>query len=101
VFPGRAENSIKNRFYIQLRKIWLKNPKNDKNEHVSKIRLKSLLLCFDEALKAAEDDYYEENKNVKKESFNNYLREIEKLVEDTKKGNYIDITSLREKNFRI
>jgi len=101
VFPGRAENSIKNRFYIQLRKIWLKNPKNDKNEHVSKIRLKSLLLCFDEALKAAEDDYYEENKNVKKESFNNYLREIEKLVEDTKKGNYIDITSLREETLEF
>ena len=66
VFPGRAENAIKNRFYIQLRKIWLKNPKNDKSEHVSKIRLESLILCFDEALKAAEDDYYEENKNVKR-----------------------------------
>lgn len=101
VFPGRAENAIKNRFYIQLRKIWLKNPKNDKNEHVSKIRLESLILCFDEALKAAEDDYYEENKNVKKENFNNYLREIEKLVEDTKKGNYIDITSLREKTLEF
>lgn len=101
VFPGRAENSIKNRFYIQLRKIWLKNPKNDKKEHVSKIRLESLILCFDEALKAAEDDYYEENKNVKKENFNNYLREIEKLVEDTKKGNYIDITSLREKTLEF
>ena len=68
---------------------------------MSKIRLKSLILCFDEALKAAEDDYYEENKNVKKESFNNYLREIEKLVEDTKKGNYIDITSLREETLEF
>lgn len=101
VFPGRAENSIKNKFYIQLRKIWNKKPLKGIKDHVSKIKLETLKLHLDGAIKDAENTYYKENKNVTKKKFEKYLNEIENLIQNNKKGNLIDLIELKDKIFNI
>ena len=97
LFPKRTENAIKNRFYIQLRKVALKN----KNEDVSKIKLEELKKFLDEAIQNAEDIYFNENKYATKEKFEEYLKEIEDFISSYKIGNKIKKSKLRAKIFGI
>ena len=97
LFPKRTENAIKNRFYIQLRKIALKN----KNEAVSKLKLEELKKFLDEAIQNAEDIYFNENKYATKEKFEDYLKEIEDFISSYKHGNKIKKSKLRAKIFGI
>ena len=97
LFPKRTENAIKNRFYIQLRKIALKN----KKEAVSKIKLEELKKYLNEAVQQAEDIYFNQNKFATKEKFEEYLKEIEDFINNFKIGNTIKKTELRAKIFGI
>ena len=60
VFPGRNQNSIKNIFYIQLRKKWNTKPLKGIKAHVSKIKLETLKLHL--------DGINDNNDNINKES---------------------------------
>ena len=93
VFPGRTENSLKNRFYIQLRKIAIKNNK----EQVSKIKLNELKSYYDEAIETAENMYFRKNVFATKEKLEEYLKEIENLIKNAKKGTLIYLNDLRDK----
>ena len=95
VFPGRTENSLKNRMFIQLRKVALKNNKKS----VSKIKLEELKLYFDEAVRKAEETYLKRNKDATIEKFEEYLKEIENVVEKAKnqKEGSIYLNDLRDK----
>ena len=52
-FPGRTENALKNRFFIQLRKTAIKNNK----QNVSKIKLDELKSYLKETIEKAEEIY--------------------------------------------
>ena len=95
VFPGRTENSLKNRMFIQLRKVALKNNKKS----VSKIKLDELKLYFDEAVRKAEETYFNRNKDATFEKFEEYLKEIENIVEkaQNQKEGSIYLNDLRDK----
>ena len=77
VFPGRTENSLKNRMFIQLRKVALKNNKKRK----------------------AEETYFNRNKDATFEKFEEYLKEIENIVEkaQNQKEGSIYLNDLRDK----
>ena len=101
MFEGRTENSIKNRFFSQLRKIVVKNrPKPiGRKEYGTKFGLEILKNYLDEGIRQAEEKYFEENKNITKEKFENYMKQIEKSIKDRKKGKkFIDLNVIRKKN---
>ena len=100
MFKNRTENSIKNRFFSQLRKIVVKQrPPNGKKEYGTKYGLDTLKKFLNEGIKQAEKRYYEENKNMTKEDFENYMIQIENLIKNRKKGiKFIDMKSLKRKS---
>lgn len=100
IFEGRAENSIKNRFFSELRKIATKKQGPGKKESVSQIKLNRLTQFIDEAVKKAEERYFKENKNMTKADFEKYISKIEQELnnKDIKKKNiikYIDLKTLK------
>ena len=101
MFENRTENSIKNRFFSQLRKIVVKQrPPNGKKEYGTKYGLDTLKKYLNEGIKQAEKRYFEENKNMTKADFENYMVQIENLIKNRKKGvKFIDIKSLKRKSF--
>ena len=101
MFENRTENSIKNRFFSQLRKIVVKQrPPNGKKEYGTKYGLDTLKKYLNEGIKQAEKRYFEENKNMTKADFENYMVQIENLIKNRKKGvKFIDMKSLKKKNF--
>lgn len=99
MFEGRTENSIKNRFFSQLRRIVVKKRPKGRKEYGTKFGLDILLNYLDEGIKQAEKKYYEENKNMTKENFENYMMQIENSIKNKKKGKkYIDLKSIKKKN---
>ena len=92
-FPGRTENALKNRFFIQLRKTAIKNNK----QNVSKIKLDELKSYLKETIEKTEEIYYKNNKNATKENFEEYLTEITKLINNSQKGTSIYLKDLRDK----
>ena len=101
MFENRTENSIKNRFFSQLRKIVVKKrPPNGKKEYGTKYGLDTLKKYLNEGIEEAEKRYYEENKNMTKADFENYMIQIENLIKNRKKGEkFININSLKGKGF--
>ena len=101
MFEKRTENSIKNRFFSQLRKIVVKQrPPNGKKEYGTKYGLDTLKKYLNEGIKQAEKRYFEENKNMTKTDFENYMAQIENLIKNRKKGvKFIDMKSLKRKSF--
>ena len=98
VFEGRSENSIKNRFFSQLRKF--ANKKKD-NEKIIKHKFDKLKPYIEEITKDAEAHYFNENKNITKENFKKYMEKIEEEIdkqENNKHGNikFIDLKSLKK-----
>ena len=100
IFKNRTENSIKNRFFSQLRKIVIKKRKpSGRKEYGTKYGLEILKTYLDEGIKQAEKKYYEENKDMTKSDFENYMNQIENLIENRVKGKkFIDLKSLKGKN---
>ena len=103
IFENRTENSIKNRFFSQLRKIVVKKRKpSGRKEYGTKYGLETLKNYLDEGIKQAEKKYYEENKDMTKLDFENYMNQIENLIKNRKKGKkFIDLKSLKRKNSTI
>ena len=84
LFDGRIENSIKNRFYTQLRKYATKNmtPKNRKRLGM-KIKLSELKKYIDEALIKAKADLLYESK-MSEEEFNLFIDKNNRKIESNK-----------------
>ena len=100
IFKDRAENSIKNRFFSQLRKIAIRNQEPGKKEYGIKIKLDRLTTFIDEATKVAEERYFNENKNMTKKDFDNFISKIEEELnkkDNKEKGiKYIDLESIKK-----
>jgi len=102
MFQNRTENSIKNRFFSQLRKIAIKKRPANRKEYGTKYGLDILKTFLDEGIKQAEEKYYSENKNMSKEGFEKYMVQIENLIKNRKKGQkFIDLKSLKRKNLNM
>ena len=84
LFNGRIENSIKNRFYSQLRKYATKNiERSERRKIKARIKLNILLTYLGEALTEAKQDLLKKTK-MTLEQFNQFLKENEqKLKENT------------------
>ena len=65
----------------------------------TKIGLDKLKQFLDEAIEEAENIYFNENKEQTKEQFENYINEIENNLKYLRKGNFLDLNSLRKKGF--
>ena len=80
LFKGRIENSIKNRFYSQLRKYATKNiEKSQKRKMKAQIKLNVLLNYLGEALNEAKHDFLKKTK-MTFEQFNQFLEENEQKL---------------------
>jgi hypothetical protein len=74
-FNDRTENSIKNRFFSELRKIAANEPKKEKKRS-SKINLKNLLKYLEQGISEAKKNFMTYNK-MTEEQLNEYLKKIE------------------------
>ena len=99
MFKNRTENSIKNRFFSQLRKIIIKKEDTGKKQYGTKFGLQSLLAYLDEGIKEAEQRYYSEHKNMTKEAFENYMKQIEATIKRKRSGKFINLDNLKEKHY--
>ena len=82
LFQGRIENSIKNRFYSQLRKYASKNfEKSERKKIKAKIKLDELKNYLGEALAEAKEDLIKKT-NMTFEQFNQFLLENEQKLKD-------------------
>ena len=99
IFENRTENSIKNRFFSILRKIAIKKDIYKNTDMTKKIGLDKLKQFLDEAIEEAENKYFNENKEQTKEQFESYINEIENNLKYLRKGNFLDLNSLRKKDF--
>ena len=97
VFPSRTENSIKNRFFSQLRKLASKNQQTGRKEYSTKFGLDTLKKFLPQATEMAKEQYFAEKKTNEKE-LEQYINEIDKLVKNRKKGiKFIDFDLLKNK----
>ena len=95
VFPSRTENSIKNRFFSQLRKLASKNQQTGRKEYSTKFGLDTLKKFLPQATEMAKKQYFSEKKTNEKE-LEQYINEIDKLVKNRKKGvKFIDFDLLK------
>ena len=82
LFQGRIENSIKNRFYSQLRKYASKNfEKSERKKIKAKIKLDELKNYLGEALAEAKEDLIKKT-NMTFGQFNQFLLENEQKLKD-------------------
>ena len=96
IFKKRTENSIKNRFFSQLRKIVSKNQQNGKKEYSTKFGLDVLKQYLPTATEIAKKKFFEEKKMNEKE-FDEYVNKIDNMVKNRKKGNkFIDLKIIKE-----
>ena len=95
IFKLRTENSIKNRFFSQLRKITSKFLKKGKNEYSTKYGLDTLLKYYEMGVAEAKKNFFENN-SMDSKQLEEYITKIENLVKHKPKGQkYIDLDSLR------
>ena len=82
LFNGRIENSIKNRFYSQLRKYATENMSSKERKEVcAKMKLVELKKYLNKALSEAKKDFLEKTK-MNKEQFNSFLIKNELKIKD-------------------
>ena len=91
IFKSRTENSIKNRFYSQLRKIASKFIKTGKKEYSTKFGLDTLLNYYDMGMDEAEKNYLKKHPMSANE-LKEYVNKIENMVKNKPKGDkFIDL----------
>ena len=101
LFNGRTENSIKNRFFSQLRKIATKDMTVSERKFCSKIKLEELKNFLNEAISDTKRDFLKENP-MNEEELKEYLNKMELkikqkvLEENEKNGNNKIISNLDE-----
>ena len=83
-FNDRTENSIKNRFFSELRKIASNVTNKKEKKRSSKINLKNLLKYLDKGIQEAKKNFMIKNK-MTEEEVNEYLKKIEIKILNKKK----------------
>ena len=100
IFEKRTENSIKNRFFSQLRKIASKYHTTGKKEYSTKFGLETLMNYWEEGKELAEQKFFSE-KTMNKKEFEEYVNKIDILVKNRKKGiKFIDLSILKNNGDR-
>lgn len=95
IFKGRSENSIKNRFYSNLRKIASKRLNMRYNDSIGIEDLKNYL---DDCLQNIKTEYFKINNQTQKE-LDEYINNIElELKKRTKEQKFIDISNIKLNN---
>ena len=79
LFKGRTENSIKNRFFSQLRKIAAYLNKEEKKPKHSKYKLKELLKYLKIGIYISRKNYLSE-KSISETALNKYLNELKDKI---------------------
>ena len=102
LFKSRTENSIKNRFFSQLRKIASKYEKKGKREYSTKFGLERLLKYYEMGLEQAKKHFLK-NSNMSEKELEGYIKNIEnKLKKNPKKGEkFIDLSSFRNNKNKV
>ena len=101
IFEKRTENSIKNRFFSQLRKIATKSQQIGKKEYNTNFGLDTLKKFLGQGTEIAKRKFLEEKK-MKENELEDYINRIDFLVKNRTKGNkFIDISLARENKKRI
>ena len=80
LFNGRTENSIKNRFFSQLRKIATKDMTVSERKFCSKIRLEELKKFLNEAISDSKKEFLKK-KPMNEEELNAFLNKMELQLE--------------------
>jgi hypothetical protein len=84
LFEDRTENSIKNRFFSQLRKIAANDLGNNSKKRSVKMDLKNLMKYLEQGIEEAKNNFMTENK-MSEEEFKNYIKKAEiKLINKKK-----------------
>ena len=84
LFENRTENSIKNRFFSQLRKIAANDLGNNSKKRSVKMDLKNLMKYLEQGIEEAKNNFMIENK-MNEEEFKNYIKKAEiKLINKKK-----------------
>ena len=102
LFKGRTENSIKNRFYSQLRKIAMKNIDNDdkaKYNKYIKIKLDKLIKFLKEALSISKKNFLKENP-MTEEELKLYLKQQELKINQKVKEKNDELSTFLKKRKR-
>ena len=100
IFEKRTENSIKNRFFSQLRKIASRQQQLKKKEYSSKFGLEELKSYLPLATDLAKQKFFNE-KIMSEKELDEYVIKIDNMVKNRKKGKkFIDINIIKNsKNF--
>ena len=100
IFEKRTENSIKNRFFSQLRKIASRQQQLKKKEYSSKFGLEELKSYLPLATDLAKQKFFNE-KTMSEKELDEYVIKIDNMVKNRKKGKkFIDINIIKNsKNF--
>ena len=83
-FKDRTENSIKNRFFSELRKIASNDTTNKEKKRSSKIGLKNLMKYLEQGIQEAKINFMKEN-DMTEDELNAYLKKIEIKILSKKK----------------
>ena len=101
IFKSRTENSIKNRFYSELRKIASKYIVTTKKDRGKKFSLDIILKFLDTGLEEAEKKYLKEHPMTKKE-LEEYINKIDLMLKNKPKGQkFIDLNIAQKKQSNI
>ena len=84
LFNGRSENSIKNRFFSQLRKLATNGMNIEERKKCSKIKLEELKNFLEEGLRISKKEFLKENP-MNEEELNNYLNKMELKIKKKQK----------------
>ena len=76
LFEDRTENSIKNRFFSQLRKIAANDLNNNSKKRSVKMDLKNLMKYLEQGIEEAKNNFLTENK-MNEEEYKNYIKKAE------------------------
>ena len=97
IFEKRSENSIKNRFYSELRKISSKYENNLTKEPKKKLKLNIILKYLEQGIENAKKKYLVKS-NISEDKLNEYIDKIDESVKNLKKKDkYIDLNSIKAK----
>ena len=97
IFEKRSENSIKNRFYSELRKISLKYENNIYKEPKKKLKLNVILKYLEQGIENAKKKYLKKS-NISEDKLNEYINKIDESLKNLKKKDkYIDLNSIKVK----
>ena len=96
LFEDRTENSIKNRFFSQLRKIAANDEDNFNRKRSPKMDLKNLVKYLEKGIEEAKNNFINKNK-MNEEEFKNYLKKVEIKFNNKKKEKKRKRNKIRKK----